>query len=53
MRRLALSCTIALLSFGVMHAQNANLGTSGAHVPEDPRRSAGRIPRRRLHIVRR
>jgi hypothetical protein len=40
MRRLALSCSIALLCFGVMHAQNANLGTSGAvflKIPVGPR----------------
>jgi len=36
MRRLTLTCALALLSFGVLHAQNPNLGTAGAQFLKIP-----------------
>ncbi len=43
MRRLSLACALAVFSFGVLHAQNPNLGTSGAQflkIPVGPRAAA-------------
>ena len=43
MRRLSVVCTLALLSLGVLRAQNPNLGTSGAQflkIPVGPRAAA-------------
>jgi hypothetical protein len=36
MKRFALSCAIAVLSLGVLHAQNPNLGTAGAQFLKIP-----------------
>jgi filamentous hemagglutinin family protein len=43
MRRLSFACALVILSFGVLHAQNPNLGTSGAQflkIPVGPRAAA-------------